>query len=693
MNSRFNSNMKYRLQGLVQICQPDRMTSPIQHAMQMLTRDIVNVLGVEPDLISQSNQADLVIRYAVESDFCPTHAEAYALRFKQNGEVAQLHIVANDDLGLVYGILHVSEKYLGIRPFWFWADQTISKRVSIEVPCADVDSLEPKVRFRGWFVNDEVCLIGWKEAYPPTREVWLPVFEALLRCGGNMVIPGTDLPKTGIHHDLAAEMGLWITHHHAEPLGAEMFLRAYTGRAASYQDAPELFEKLWQDAIDKQKDHKILWVLSFRGQGDKPFWENDPSYDTPAKRGEMISRVIYRQYEMIKAVVANPVYCVALYGEIAELYKGGYIDLPADVIKIWADNGYGRMVSRRHGNMNLRMPALPSIEDQGMHGIYYHVTFHDLQASNHLTMFQNSVAFIKQEIEQAFEAGCTDYLLLNCGNIRQHVYMLDIIRELWCHGTINTESHLINFVKSYYTSHYEEIAESYLTYPEAAIQYGPHADDRAGDEFYHHPARRLIGHWLQGRGDTADNGLLWATGEVTFVEQMQWFEQRSEEGHISWSVWLEKCKNLLNSLDGDNKLRVQDHLWLPGIIHHSGSEGLLWLCRAYSAACREQYAQAFVFASQSMWCYQKGLQALRVSEHGKWANFYRADWLTNIASTVQNVDTLRRFLRMQGDSPDFFHWYKTYLMPETEKYIYLENTHRNPLSDDELARRLQQYFY
>jgi hypothetical protein len=47
---------------------------------------------------------------------------------------------------------------------------------------------------------------------------------------------------------------------------------------------------------------------------------------------------------------------------------------------------------------------------------------------------------------------------------------------------------------------------------------------------------------------------------------------------------------------------------------------------------------------------------------------------------------------MHGDSPDFFAWYKNYLMPETEKYIYLENTHRNPLSDDELAWRLKAYF-
>ncbi|SFL67976.1 hypothetical protein SAMN04487943_10368 [Gracilibacillus orientalis] len=33
-----------------------------------------------------------------------------------------------------------------------------------------------------------------------------------------MVIPGTDLSKQEIHFDLATEMGLWITHHHAEPI-------------------------------------------------------------------------------------------------------------------------------------------------------------------------------------------------------------------------------------------------------------------------------------------------------------------------------------------------------------------------------------------------------------------------------------------------------------------------------------------
>lgn len=32
-------------------------------------------------------------------------------------------------------------------------------------------------------------------------------------------------------------------------------------------------------------------------------------------------------------------------------------------------------------------------------------------------------------------------------------------------------------------------------------------------------------------------------------------------------------------------------------------------------------------------------------------------------------------------------------MPESEKKIYLENTHRNPLSEDDLALQLKEKFF
>ena len=74
------------------------------------------------------------------------------------------------------------------------------------------------------------------------------VFEALLRLGGNMVIPGTG-SNAKKYSKMAADMGLIITHHHAEPLGAEMFLQAYPGLNPSYKEHGEKYRALWKEAI------------------------------------------------------------------------------------------------------------------------------------------------------------------------------------------------------------------------------------------------------------------------------------------------------------------------------------------------------------------------------------------------------------------------------------------------------------
>lgn len=671
---------------------PEKISSPVKHAVDMISRDHHKVFGIPP-IVKTLEKTDIVIRYAVTAEECPARPEAFSFRFEENDGKWSLHIIGYDDLGIIYGLLHYSHQYLEVDPFWFWADIPVKPKTNIHIPTVKFDSWEKKVKYRGWFVNDEVCLIGWKEEYPPTIEVWHPVFEALLRCGGNMVIPGTDLPRHGIHADLASEMGLWVTHHHAEPLGAEMFLRAFPGKKPSYKEHPELFESLWEEAIQNQKDDKIVWVLSFRGQGDAPFWLYDPEFDTPEKRGRMISQVVRRQYEMVCQSVEQPVCSMALYGEIAELYKAGHIDIPEGIIKIWADNGYGRMVSRRQGNENYRIPALPTRDDSGEHGIYYHITFHDLQASNHLTMFPCPPELLKEEVEKAFEAGAFSYLLLNSGNIRPHLYPLDMVRELWSNGKVEVEEHLQVYISRLYTSKTKDISQLYKSYFEKTIKYGPHADDRAGEEFYHHPVRRIIGHWLQGKSNTHEPKLFWATGEVPFSEQVCWFKEKCETAVHGWEQLLERCYELSNQLLEQDRIRFYDQFIIHVELHVSGCKGFIALCNAYLSYSNEEYPLAFVQLYQSISAYKNGQLALKCAGQGKWENFYRADWLTNIESTIYSLDTARKFVRMHGDSPEFFLWYKEYLMPETEKHIYLENTHRNPLSDDELAKRLEGKFF
>ena len=135
-------------------------------------------------------------------------------------------LTAADALGFVYGLFEISRRFLGVQPFWFWNAQKFIQTDGVTVPQNFTYESKPaRVRYRGWFVNDETLISHWK-VERRSEMPFVMVFETLLRLGGNLVIPGTG--KNGHrYHDLAADMGLIITHHHAEPLGAEMFVQAY----------------------------------------------------------------------------------------------------------------------------------------------------------------------------------------------------------------------------------------------------------------------------------------------------------------------------------------------------------------------------------------------------------------------------------------------------------------------------------
>jgi len=681
----------FRLDKNTSIKVPDVLTSPVKYALDMLIRDMEKVFGQKPEVCANKSNTLISIEYASKDDEVAQRPEAYAIRFSESAENgAVMHVVGSDDLGVVYGILHISGKYLEVDPFWFWADKEPSKKEFVDIPMTDFLSPTPRVRFRGWFVNDEVCLIGWTDIYPPPKEVWYPVFEALLRCGGNMVIPGTDLPRNGIHYELASEMGLWITHHHAEPLGAEMFLRAYPNEKAIYSQNSHLFEKLWREAIEKNKDKKVVWVLGFRGQGDGPFWSIDTSYKTNESRGELISKVIERQYEMLCEYVDNPVCSAYCYAENAELYKEGYLKFPNGIIKIWSDNGYGKMVSRRRGNHNPRVPSLPLESDEGPHGLYYHVTFHDLQASSHLTMLGNSPQLIKDELKAAFAAGADEYLLVNCGNIRPHIYTLDVVRELWEKGDVDLEKHSEEFGKRYFSSNFKKAMECYSDYFKSTIKYGVYDDDRAGDEFYHHPLRALASQWIKGDTTNGSKSLHWATGAVSFEEQIKWFRDKCVEAQKNWEALLKKSEDVAQSLSENERTFFADNLQLQIKLHLSGCKGFIAFCDSFAPFKENNYVHAFIILTRAMRYYHEGVEAMQNAEHDHWKNFYRADWLTNVKCTIYTLESLRRYIRVLGDSPHFFTWYKYYIMPETERNIYLENTQRRTLGDDDLAKLLEE---
>ena len=664
------------------IIPPDSISPTVRHALTILQRDMRNVFGRMPLLAPHSSGAAIVIEYADDGDQLAERPEGFAIRFTAHN-LQQLHIVGSDDLGIMYGVLHVSRAYLGVDPLWFWADLEPEPQSSIQIPRQNYVSPVPKVRYRGWFVNDETCFFEWK-GYPPGEDLWLPIFETLLRLGGNMIIPGTDLPREGAYWALAADMGLWFTHHHVEALGADLFSRRFPDKEPSYDEYPDLFEALWREAIVRQRDNKVVWVLGFRGQGDHPFWEDDPSCSTPEKRGAVIAEVIQRQYDVLCEYIENPVCCTYIYGELTELYRDGHLRLPKGAIKIWSDNGYGRMVSRRQWLENPRLPSLPKPEDVGPHGLYFHVAFHDLQASNHLTMTP-SPDLVRRELAEAFKAGANEYLMLNTGIIRPHLYLLDLVARMWMQGNADVHAHRLNFTERLFPNSYATVEKCYQRYFDAPFQSGPHDDEKVGDEFYHHSIRPLITAWIRGLDRDTCPDLTWATGNIGFAEQIEWCRQKCTEGLEQWGTLLEEYSRVFVRLSGREKRFFQDNLITGAMLHYSGCEGTIAFCESYQAFQHQNLPLAFLLASQALWAYQEGVEAMEKAEHGQWKNFYQSDWTNNVRMTIYSLDTLRRYIRALGDNERFTAWSNDLVWRITgdQKIQY------KPMTDDELAKAFE----
>lgn len=610
--------------------------------------------------------------------------EKYTIRLEE--KVLVVH--AGDDLGFIYGLYRISHDLLGIEPFWFWNDQPIQQHEAWTIP-ADYAADAPcyAVRYRGWFINDEVLLHTWKLDGSKDKP-WEMAFESLLRLGGNLVIPGTDR-NAHRYRLLASDFGLYVTHHHAEPLGAEMFLRAYPNLTPSYAEHPDLFEKLWQDAIDLQKDHPTVWNIGFRGQGDKPFWIDDPSYDTPESRGQLMSTLIRKQYDLVKAHLPQAVCCTNLYGETMELYQQGQLHLPEDVISIWADNGYGKMVTRRQGNHNPRIHALPHPQQGGRHGLYYHASFYDLQAASHMTMLPNPPSFVRSELTTALSLGVKEYWIINCSNIKPHVYTLDFIAALWQAGDADPDTHLIDYCVRYYGTENAELAAAcFRMYYDSALHYGEREDERAGEQFANHCARILVSQWMTNSAVAAGE-MKWAIDAPTLKEQVIWYREKCAQAVAGYAALEKNCTYAALDMTGPGAELMRDTLGMQATLLHRTYQGSLLAMESLLHAMEQDWLQAFYLAGKARKWYLQADSAMREREHGHWHLFYFNDCQADVKQSAWLMGVLMGALRVHGDGPHYFRWQRRFLDPPEDAGIMLILNMENHLNNDEIFAAME----
>ena len=649
-------------------------TPAVYRAVAALRRDMGKVF-------KESNQAGTVIRLVKKQ----IKREQFCLKAADG----KLEIQAGDELGFIYGIYEVSRSLLGVTDFWFWNDQRFVPVEEVQIPEDYCWHSKPcVVKYRGWFINDEVLLHTWQVERKKDLP-WEMAFETLLRCRGNMVIPGTDR-NSEKYRSLASEMGLYITHHHAEPLGAEMFARAYPDLNPSYAEYPEKFQGLWKDAIKAQEYMNVIWNLGFRGQGDCPFWANDPQYETDEARGELLSSLIRIQYDLVKEMDSGAVCCTNLYGEMMELYQRGCLDLPDDIIKIWADNGYGKMVSRRQNNHNPRIPALPAPGNQEHNGIYYHVSFYDLQAANHVTMLPNSPYFVTEELAEVLRRNGDDFWIINCSNIKPHVYFLDLIAGMWREGSMGVDSHRKDYTECYYgVENGKAVANCLAQYSDYAMQYGKYADEHAGEQFVNHVPRMFISQMMKDRGRRCDD-MLWAAELKSLKEQVVWYAAICNQGAAGYAKYLGECERVHDELIGTGRQLFEDSLLLQVRLLHHCYRGALLTSESILAVLEEDYQKAFYLAGKARKEYLAADRAMRSCEHGKWHNFYENECLTDVKQTAWVLEGMMSFVRNLDDGPHFYKWQREFLYPEEDRRILLILNMDNHLRDLELFELMEE---
>lgn len=486
-------------------------------------------------------------------------------------------------------------------------------------------------------------------------------FEALLRLGGNIIIPGTDRNSLR-YKDLALDMGLWVTHHHAQPLGAEMFSRAWPDLEPSWTKHHEKFEALWEESIKQDAERKIIWTLGFRGQGDVAFWENDPTTDGDAARARLLNSIIARQVELVRKYVEKPVFAHNIYNESNLFYKKGLLDLPEGTVKLFSDNGYGAMVSRREWDNDPRIPSMPAGDDvKGANGMYYHLSFYDLQMANHIVMTPVPLDFIASELERAYQGGIREMVIVNVSNVKPHLVPITLLAAWWKTGSSDADTALEAFARDYMTADPETVRDLFREYSNVCIKYGPHVDNVGGDQAFTYPVRMLMTSWVRGDESCHEFDFM-KTGSIQ--SQTDWYCNLLEGCRKGISTLRDKVL-----LTGDSFLCEQlgSQLgWLEG-----ACEGAIHFCCAFRAKLEGKLMNAFLELGRSADAYTTAKKGLSEGLSGEWITFYDNEALSDTGNMITLIKAVMESVRILGEGPNFFNWHRELTYPDEDKNVVL----------------------
>lgn len=445
-------------------------SAAVASAIKDLANDFLDVLGITLEK-SDSDSADLIFG-ADAPDEIKDQTEGHAI-IEKNG---RLEFSGTDERGIMWAIYTFSDEYLGVFPLYFWADQ---EKPAFESLIFDKNYIsEPfRIRFRGWFLNDEDLLTGFKDSgkvrdvdYPyyhtvVSAELIEKVAEAALRSKMNLIIPASLMdignPDERVLVDVCAARGLYVTQHHIEPLGVSGFTwdsywkkRGNEIPEQSYIKNPDKYEEIWRYYASLwAKYPNVIWQLGLRGRGDKPVWTLDPSIPKDNEsRGGLITKAIMTEYRIVSETLGRNdfISTSTLWAEGENLMAEGCLQFPEDTIIVYSDRGDTQCFGG----------DLDRCENDFPKGIYYHAAF--FSGGPHLAR-GNPPERMERNILYALRKGCEDYAILNVSNVREFVENINFFTALTISGEKAKRSEIVRkYAKRVFGNEsYEEICESF----------------------------------------------------------------------------------------------------------------------------------------------------------------------------------------------------------------------------------------
>ncbi len=335
--------------------------------------------------------------------------------------ISALVISGSDRRGTAYGVFELS-KQIGVSPWYWWADVPVKKQSSIYINTSLKISDAPKVKYRGFFINDEApCLSNWSKAtFGGFNHLFYEkVFELLIRLKANYLWPAmwgsafnTDDPLNNV---LADEYGIVMgTSHHEPMLRAQQEWKQFGKGAWDYTKNDTVLRAFWKKGIENMQSHESLITVGMRGDGDMPM--------TQGTATELLERIVADQRKIIEEVTHKPAsetpQLWALYKEVQEYYDKG-MRVPDDVTLLLCDDNWGNI---------RKLPKPTDKPHPGGYGIYYHFDYVG-GPRNYKWLNTNSLPRVWEQMHLAYEHDVKNIWIVNVGDIKPLEYPISFFLE------------------------------------------------------------------------------------------------------------------------------------------------------------------------------------------------------------------------------------------------------------------------